>query len=390
MIRVTGDWGLAEDCVQDAVERALARWPSDGVPDNPAAWLTTTAYRRALDVLRRRRTEAATLTALAALEAGPTPDPHGYVYRDDRLRLMFTCCHPALPLAGQVALTLKTVAGLSIRQIARAFLVSEATMGQRLLRTRAKIAHAGIPMRVPEPHRLAERTAGVLAVVYLVFNQGYDDPADGLAGAAVRLAGLLTTLLPGDDEALGLHALLLLQHARRAARVDATGELVPLGEQDRRRWDGASIADGLAVLTSARGSGRAPGPYRLQAEIAAVHATTPDADATDWPAVVRLYDVLLGLAPSPVVALNRAVAVAYRDGPAAGLSAVDEVAGQLGGYPPLAAVRADLLRRVGDSAGARSAYDEAVALAPTEAERRYLERRRSDLRVASSDGYGTS
>ena len=389
LIRVTGDWDLAEDCVQDAVERALVRWPRDGAPDNPAAWLTTTAHRRALDVLRRRRTEAATLARVAAMSAsaasaGPGgTDPYGAAYRDDVLRLLFTCCHPALPPAGRVALTLRTVAGLSTREIARAFLVTEATMGQRLLRTRQRIAHAGIALRVPEPHRLAERTAGVLAVVYLVFNEGYsgtagDGPRDELAGQAVWLAGELARLLPADDEVHGLRALLLLQHARRAARTDAAGDLVPMQEQDRSRWDRSLIAAGLAALRTARAGGRAPGPYRLQAEIAARHATAPTAGATDWAAVVALYDELSVLQPSPVVRLNRAVAVGFRDGPAAGLTALAEV-GDLPGYHLLPAVRADLLRRAGRTAAALAAYDEARALVRTATERRFLDRRVREL-----------
>ena len=277
LIRVTGEWELAEDCVQDAVERALTRWPRDGIPDNPAAWLTTTSRHRALDVLKRRRIEQDKLRALEALteEVASTPTGDG-PYDDDRLRLLFACCHPALPMAGRVALTLRTVAGLSTQQIARAFLVSESTMGQRLLRTRTKIANAGISLRVPEPQRLAERTAGVLAVIYLVFNEGYSPTEDGgfrddLAEEALYLADLVTQLLPGDDEALGLQALLLLQHARRDARVDAAGELLTLEEQDRARWNRVRIGEGLECLAAARATGRPPGAYRLQAEIAALH-----------------------------------------------------------------------------------------------------------------------
>jgi RNA polymerase sigma-70 factor (ECF subfamily) len=384
LIRLTGDWDLAEDCVQDAVERALVRWPRDGAPDNPAAWLTTTAHRRALDVLRRRRSETAKLEEVAAMAERPAgTDPYGVVYRDDVLRLLFTCCHPALPLAGRVALTLKVVAGLSTREVARAFLVSEATMGQRLLRTRQRIAHTGIALRVPEPHRLAERTAGVLAVVYLIFNEGYigtegDGPRDELAEQAVWLAGELTRLLPADDEVHGLHALLLLQHARRSARTDPAGDLVPMQAQDRGRWDRALIRAGLAALRTARSTGRPAGPYRLQAEIAALHATTPSADATDWAAVVAGYDALLAMQPSPVVRLNRAVAVGFRDGPAAGLAAVAEI-GDFPGYHLLPAVRADLLRRAGRPAEALPAYAEALARVRTAAERRFLDRQVREL-----------
>lgn len=377
LIRVTGDFDLAEDCLQDAVERALERWPADGVPDHPGAWLTTTARRRALDVLRRRQTERAKLREAQALAelagdvAGDDPGPYG----DDRLRLLFACCHPALPMAGRVALTLKSVAGLSTRQIARAFLVSEATMGQRLLRTKNRIEHAGIGFRVPEPHRLAARTDAVLAVVYLIFTEGYATMHDDLAAEAVQLAGLLTQLLPDDDEALGLHALLLLQHARRAARTDEAGELVTLEEQDRDRWDHDRIAAGLAALAAARATGRPLGYYRLQAEIAGLHATAAHADDTDWVRIVAAYDALLTLRPSPVIALNRAVAVGLRDGPAAGLAAVDELGGEPAGHPLLPAVRADLLRRAGRRPEAAAAYRDAVAAARTEPERRLLERR---------------
>ena len=269
LIRVTGDWDLAEDCVQDAVERALATWPRDGVPDNPAAWLTTAAHRRALDILRRRRTEADKMRRLASLaeaEQGVLPDPevdpYPNLYRDDRLRLLFTCCHPALPLAGQVALTLRTVGGLTTAQIAQAFLVTEPTMAQRLLRTRNKISHTGISFKVPEPHRIGERTAGVLAVVYLIFNQGYaitdSEGSDDLAAEAIRLAELLTRLLPADDEVQGLTALLLLQHARRATRFDAEGELTPMQTQDRSRWDQQMVA-GRSGRTSGRPSNRPAG-----------------------------------------------------------------------------------------------------------------------------------
>ncbi len=403
LIRITGDWELAEDCVQDAVERALARWPRDGVPDNPAAWLTTTAHRRALDVLRRRKTEAAKMREVASMAdlewssgAGTEPDAdrdelyRDELYRDDVLRLVFTCCHPALPLAGRVALTLKTVAGLSTREIARAFLVPESTMSQRLLRARAKIAHTGIRLRVPAPHRLAERTDGVLAVIYLVFTEGYagtegDAIRDDLAAEAVRLAGLLAQLLPDDDEVNGLQALLLLQHARRAARTDAAGNLVPMDEQDRSRWDQELVTAGLVSLGRARGSGRPPGAYRLQAEIAAVHSTAADAGATDWVRVVGVYDALLRVQPSPVVALNRAVAVGFADGPDAGLRALADVDpdGRLGDYYLLAAARADLLRRAGRHQEASTAYAAALSSVRTDAVRRFLQRRALENEAAA-------
>lgn len=387
LIRVTGDWDLAEDCLHDAVERALARWPREGVPDNPAAWLTTTARRRALDVLRRRQREREKLSEVRAMqELAGEPPVHGGSgpYDDDRLPLLFACCHPALPMAGRVALTLKTVAGLSTREVARAFLVSEATMGQRLLRTRTKITRAGIGFRVPEPHRLADRTAGVLAVVYLLFTEGYaategEAVRDDLAAEAVRLATLLTELLPHDDEVHGLRALLLLQHSRRAARRDAAGELVTMEDQDRSRWDRADIEAGLDSLALARGSGRPPGYYRLQAEIAALHTLAPTAAATDWHAVVTAYDALLALRPSPVIALNRAVAVGFASGPEAGLAALAGLEDDLAGYPLFPAVRADLLRRAGRRDEAVTAYRDAIHSARTGVERRALERRLREL-----------
>ncbi len=300
LIRVTRDWELAEDSVQDAAERALARWPEDGIPANPAAWLTTTARRRALDVLHRRRVEVEKLRELEALAgsgSNPTEPEDAGPYGDDRLRLLFACCHPALPLAGRVALTLKTVGGLSTREIARAFLVSEATMSQRLLRTRAKIEHAGIGFRIPEAHRLRDRVSGVLAVVYLIFNEGYAATEgaylrDELAVEAIRLADLLAQLLPDDDEVLALRALLLLQHSRRAARMTATGELLTMDEQDRRLWNQELITAGLAGLATARSTGRPPGFYRWQAEIAALHATAPESRRPptgrgSWPPTTR-------------------------------------------------------------------------------------------------------
>src|SRR4051794_9722096 len=327
LTRITGDWNLAEDCFQDAIERALDRWATDGVPDNPAAWLTTAARNRAMDVLRRRQTEHDKLQkvhTLAKLEESPGDDD-AENYIDDQLRLLFMCCHPALPLPGRVALTLKTVTGLSTREVARAFLVSEATMSQRLLRVRTKIANAGISFRTPPAHRLAERTAGVLSVVYLLFNEGYaateGEPfRDELSLEAIRLADLLTELLPLDDEVHALRALLCFQNARRPARVDADGELVTMEEQDRARWDTVQIASGLDSLILARAIGGVPGYYRLQAEIAALHATALDAASTDWSGIVAQFDALIDLHPSPVIALNRAIAVGFRDGPDAGLA----------------------------------------------------------------------
>jgi RNA polymerase sigma-70 factor (ECF subfamily) len=373
LIRLTGDWDLAEDCVQDSVERALARWPRDGVPRSPGAWLTTVARRRALDVLRRRRTERAKAQEAAIMDA-PLPDRLDPL-SDDLLRLIFTCCHPALPLESRVALTLKTAAGLSTAEIAQAFLVSEATLSQRLLRTKRKIARAGIPYRVPPDELLAERTGGLLAVLYLIFNEGYGRSDGRLSAEAIRLTRLLVDLMPSEDEARGLLALMLLQEARRSTRFDAAGELVPMEEQDRSRWDRAVIAEGRRQLHRAGASGRPLGAYRLQAEIAACHATAPDAGSTPWGRIVRLFDALLLVRPSPVIALNRAIAVGFRDGYDAGLGELAVIDG-LDGYPLLPAARGDFLRRLGRHQEARQAYRDALALTQDgTSERRLLERR---------------
>ena len=396
LTRITGDWNLAEDCFQDATERALDRWSTDGIPDNPGAWLTTTARNRALDVLRRRQTEHDKLEkvhTLAELEHTPdNPDdtgdgnPDAETYGDDQLRLLFMCCHPALPLAGRVALTLKTVTGLSTREVARAFLVSEATMSQRLLRVRSKITNAGISFRSPPPHRMEERTAGVLSVVYLLFNEGYaatgGEPfRDELSLEAIRLADLLTRLLPLDDEVHSLRALLCFQNARRAARVDANGDLVTMEEQDRGLWDTEQIASGLDSLIIARSIRDTPGYYRLQAEIAALHSTAVDAASTDWVAIVARYDDLLELHPSPVIALNRAIALGFRDGPDDALVELTrlEATGDLDTYPLMAAVRADLLRRADRVDEAIVAYRLAVQSAGSDAERRLMQRRIEEI-----------
>jgi RNA polymerase sigma-70 factor (ECF subfamily) len=383
LIRVTGDWDLAEDCVQDAVEKALARWPVTGAPRNPAAWLTTVARNRAIDVLRRRQTERTKLAEVAIMDElerdGAAPVE---TITDDRLRLIFTCCHPALPVESRVALTLKTVAGLSTSEIAGAFLTTEPTLSQRLLRAKRKISNAGIPYRVPPDHLLAERTSGVLAVIYLIFNAGYGAADDHLAAEALRLARLLVDLLPDEDEARGLLALIAFQHARRATRVDGSGDLVQMEEQDRSAWDRPLIDEGLWHLRRAAITERPPGTYRLQAEIARCHATAPDAVSTDWAAIVNHYDALLIAQPSPVIALNRAVAVGFCDGPVAGLMELDSLSGapELASYHLLPATRADFLRRLGRNAEAADAYRQAYDLAPTAADRRFLQRRMRECR----------
>jgi RNA polymerase sigma-70 factor, ECF subfamily len=386
LIGLTGDWDLAEECAQDAFTQALRRWPRDGIPRRPGAWLTTTARNRATDRLRREAVGAARLREAAMLSVPDRPGVDaaaGSGVADDRLRLMFTCCHPALAFESQVALTLRTLAGLTTAEIARAFLVSEDTMSKRLVRAKGKIRNAGIPFRVPPAHLLAERTASVLGVLYLLFNEGYAASAgadlvrhQNLTAEAIRLARILAQLLPDEPEAGGLLALLLLHDARRAARIDAAGELVPLEDQDRSRWDAGQISEGVALLEAALLRGR-PGPYQVQAAIAACHSTAPAAAATDWAQIAALYGQLARLVPSAVVELNRAVAVGMRDGPAAGLALVErlERAGALAGYHLLPATRADLLRRLGRTDAAAVAYREALELAPTEPERRYLTRR---------------
>lgn len=386
LIRLTGgDWDLAEECAQDAFAQALQKWPETGVPDQPLAWLTTTARNRAIDVIRRAGIEAKKLREVAAMEPAPwdaQPVPvNDTDIPDDRLELMFSCCHPSLNLEAQVVLTLRSLAGMSTAEIARAFLVPERTMGQRLFRAKQKIKHAGIPFRVPPAHLLPERLSAILHVLYLLFNAGYGDLSrPRVTDEAIRLAGALAALMPDEPEAQGLLALMLLHEARRAARTNAEGDLIPLEEQDRGLWDQRQIAEGEELLERAL-RWRRPGPFQIQATIAACHATAPVAAQTDWPQIAALYGHLLRLVPTPVVALNRAVAIGMAEGPEAALPLLDELAedGALNEYYLLPATRADLLRRAGRGAEARANYEAALTLAPTEAERRYLRRRLAEL-----------
>jgi RNA polymerase sigma-70 factor (ECF subfamily) len=388
LIRLLGDFEAAEEALQDAFRAALEQWPRDGVPANPRAWLVSAGRFKAIDAMRRRARfdqldESTAAEQIAGRDAAAWADEESV--EDDRLRLVFTCCHPALAPDGQIALTLREVCGLTTEEIAQAFLTPAPTLAQRIVRAKAKIRSARIPYRVPDPAELPARLGAVLRVIYLVFNEGYAASSGtsvtrhDLSSEAIRLGRLLVELLP-EPEARGLLALMLLHESRRAARMTPAGEIILLEDQDRRLWDRALIDEGLGLVDQALRR-RPPGPYAVQAAIAAVHATAPTAAATDWNEIVGLYDLLSLLEPSPVIELNRAVAVAMRDGPAAGVALIDGILGrgQLGDYRPAHAARAELCRRLGAKAAARTSYERALALTKQEPERRYLERRLAEL-----------
>jgi RNA polymerase sigma-70 factor (ECF subfamily) len=382
LARATGDLDRAEDAVQEAFAAAVVAWARDGRPRNPGAWIVTTARNRAVDRIRRERIHRRALDELHALSRfAPPPDEseEPMSIPDERLALIFTCCHPAMAMEARVALTLRLVGGLTTGEIASAFMTTEATMAQRLVRAKRRVRDAGIPIRVPPDAALMDRLDGVLAVIYLIFNQGYSvtQTRQALATEAIRLGGVLCALMPDEPEALGLLALMLLQDSRRDARISG-GEIVLLDDQDRGRWDGDAIAKGTSLLDRAIALGR-PGPYQLQAAIAALHAEAESPDATDWMQIALLYERLAAISPSPVVTLNRAVALAMAEGPEAGLAVIEAVADDLEGYYLVHSARADLLRRLHRHAEAREEYRRARELAPTEAERAFLERRLAAL-----------
>src|SRR6476659_5202920 len=388
LTRRFGDLDVAEEAAAEAFATAVERWQADGVPPNPGAWLTTTANRKAIDRIRRENKRDDKQKEAERLSDADPPEPVGAI-EDERLRLIFTCCHPALAMEARVALTLRMVAGLSASEIARAFLVQEATVGQRITRAKAKIKAARIPYRVPSAEDLPARVSGVLAVLFLVFNEGYlatgsgtDPVRHDLTAEAIRLARLIHALLPEDGEVAGLLALMLLTEARRTARVSASGELVTLDEQDRGAWDPALIAEGHQLVRerlAAAAAGKAPGRYQVLAAISAVHTSARDIRDTDWSQVLALYDRLVRLDPSPIIALNRAVVVAELDGPEVALAAVDRLEDKLTGSHAYHATRADLLRRLGCSQKSRAAYDKAIELAGNTAETASLTRRRAQL-----------
>ncbi|QWF85056.1 RNA polymerase sigma factor [Amycolatopsis sp. CA-230715] len=385
LTRRFGDLDIAEEAAAEAFTAAVEKWPADGVPPNPGAWLTTTATRRAIDRIRRETKRDDKHKEAQLVYDDDPPEPLGAI-DDDRLRLIFTCCHPALATEARLALTLRMVGGLTVPEIARAFLVAESALGQRITRAKAKIKAARIPYRVPSAEDLPARLTGVLTVLFLVFNEGYlatgpdtDPMRHELTAEAIRLTRLIRALLPDDGEVAGLLALMLLTEARRPARVSASGELVALDEQDRGAWDTGMIAEGHQLVRERLAAGVAPGRYQILAAINAVHTSARDVRDTDWSQVLALYDQLVRLDASPVIALNRAIAVAELDGPEVALAAVDRLEHRLAGYHPYHVTRADLLRRLGRGKESRAAYDKAIELAGNTAETAYLTRRRDQL-----------